>query len=245
MCTVVVQVPEAPDGSVRLLAVRDEDPLRAWDPPGAWWPELPEVTGVRDRRAGGAWLATRGKRLSVLLNRAEAGNPHLPAASQRHSRGTLVLDDVTGVRVPESPQTASFNLVSATPGATAVTSWDGETVFRRNLEPGVHMIAHHDVDDPRSARIATWLPEFADLESLGNDWRTGWIELLARTAQIPVDDDRAIIRDNHAHGYPTASLLVCVAEIPQSPGRPVELQSAVLSGPAQWASPEFRPNPTQ
>ena len=94
MCTVVVQVPESASESVRLLAVRDEDPKREWDPPGAWWPKLAGVVGVRDRRAGGAWLATRDQRLSVLLNRAEPSHPHLPAPSGLQSRGSIVLEDV-------------------------------------------------------------------------------------------------------------------------------------------------------
>ncbi|WP_370429006.1 NRDE family protein, partial [Microbacterium sp. NRRL B-14842] len=56
MCTVVIDVEVA--GSARLLAVRDEDPAREWDALGEWWPEeYPGVIGIRDRRAGGAWLA--------------------------------------------------------------------------------------------------------------------------------------------------------------------------------------------
>lgn len=239
MCTVVVQVPETSNGSVRLLAVRDEDPMRAWDPPGAWWPELPGVVGVRDRRAGGAWLATREARLSVLLNRAEAAHPHLPAASGLLSRGALVLDEVTDVGMPDPPRTASFNLVATRPGAATVTSWDGESLLQRKLQPGMHMIAHHDVDDRRSARIEAWLPEFSKLEALGSDWRDGWVDLLTRSAQLPVTDDRAIIRDNHTHGYTTASLLVCIAEIPSSPDAAVALESAILAHPAAWDSPEF------
>ena len=54
MCTVIVHVPEDSTAAIRVLAVRDEDPARAWDPLGAWWPELPGVVGVRDTRAGGA-----------------------------------------------------------------------------------------------------------------------------------------------------------------------------------------------
>lgn len=37
MCTVVIDAADA--ASVRLLAVRDEDPQREWDALGAWWPE--------------------------------------------------------------------------------------------------------------------------------------------------------------------------------------------------------------
>lgn len=243
MCTVIVQVPETVGGSVRLLAVRDEDPMRAWDPPGAWWPELPGVVGVRDRRAGGAWLASRDQRLSVLLNRAESSHPSLPAPSGLLSRGSIVLDDVMGVRMPDPPRTASFNLITVRSGTASATSWDGETLLHSDLEPGMHMIAHHDIDDLRSARIEKWLPEFMKLASLGSEWREGWLALLAESAQLPVSDDRAIIRDNHTHGYPTASLLVCIAEIPATPSTAVQLESAILATPAVWGSPEFVPAP--
>ena len=60
MCTVIVSVPNAPGAPTRLLAVRDEDPARPWNPLGAWWPERDDrIVGVRDVRAGGAWLAAQ------------------------------------------------------------------------------------------------------------------------------------------------------------------------------------------
>jgi len=47
MCTVVIRVPEKPDDAVQVLAVRDEDPARGWDPLGESWPEHPGIIGVR------------------------------------------------------------------------------------------------------------------------------------------------------------------------------------------------------
>lgn len=246
MCTVVVEVPESPAGAVRLLAVRDEDPGRAWDAPGEWWPDLhPGVIGVRDRRANGAWLAARPAdgRLAVILNRAEATGPGHPQGSNGLvSRGGLVLDAVGGREPGDRPETASFNLVSVDPGGATVTSWDGETLGRERLEPGVHMLAHHDVDDAdRTPRIATWLPEFRALAGLGGEWREEWIALLARTARLPAGDDRAIIRDNRGHGYPTLSLLACIAEIgADTPGvGAMRLDTAVLETPARWSGRGF------
>ena len=77
MCTVIIRIPHD-DAAVQLLAVRDEDPGRGWDPLGAWWPDHPGVVGVRDRRAGGAWLAAEpaSGRLAVVLNRE--GAPDIP-----------------------------------------------------------------------------------------------------------------------------------------------------------------------
>ena len=248
MCTVLVEVPVSKTEAVRVLAVRDEDPARAWDPPGEWWADRPGVLGVRDRRAGGAWLAAAPQqgRLSVILNRADVYSAGLPAgANGLASRGALVLDAVAGDQLPEPPKTAGFNLVTISGGSVTVSSWDGEVLARSELAPGVHMIAHHDVDDPRSARIAKWLPEFRKLAGLGQTWRERWIDLLAQTAQLSAGDDRAIIRDNRGHGYETLSLLVCTAEIRSADaadgsGASVELDSATLEEPAVWGSPEFR-----
>lgn len=250
MCTVVVEVPTAPSEAVRLLAVRDEDPARPWDPPGPWWRERPGVIGVRDRRAGGAWLAaypTRG-RLSVILNRPDIYSQGVPSPSNGPaSRGTLVLDAVAGRPLPNPLRTAGFNLVSVDGRRVVVTSWDGEALMRQELEPGMHMIAHHDVNDPRSARIDAWLPEFQSLAGRDEHWRESWLALLERSAELPSDDDRAIIRDNRSHGYETLSLLVCTAEVRGSsehgaslPGSgSVGLESATLAQPAVWDAPEF------
>ena len=58
MCTVIIHVGESPSEPIRLVAIRDEDPARPWNPLGRWWPDTHSgVVGVRDVRAGGAWLA--------------------------------------------------------------------------------------------------------------------------------------------------------------------------------------------
>ncbi len=241
MCTVIVEVPGDPSGAVRLLAVRDEDPARPWDAPGAWWPsERPGVVGVRDRRANGAWLAAAPAqgRLAVLLNRAETGGRGAPeAGNPLASRGGLVLDAVSGAEMPAHPRTANFNLVSIAGRSVALTTWDGEQRLRTELDPGVHMVAHHDLDDPRTERIETWLPRFRELAGApAAAWRHEWIALLDRSAALDPADERAIIRDNRSHGYPTLSLLACVAEV--SAGG-VALSTATLATPSLWNHPEF------
>ena len=235
MCTVVVQVPVDPAAPVRLLAVRDEDPQRAWDPPGPWWPDThPGVVGVRDRRAGGAWLAAdsaRG-RLAVILNRADVLPDDAPAAS----RGGVVLDAVDG-RAPEgAPTTHGFNLVDvdfgAVGGRARVSMWDAASLRSVDLAPGTHMIAHDDVDDPRTARIVRWRDDFAAASSrLDIDGFEPWLDLLHRTTETPATDDAAIIRDNRPYGIPTLSLLVCTATISS---HRVDLAAGVLDEPGRW-----------
>lgn len=219
--------------TVRLLAVRDEDPQREWDAPGEWWPETyPGVRGVRDRRAGGAWLAVNPstRRLAVLLNRADVLD--LPD-DRAVSRGSLALESVSG----RSPQGAvpmhGFNLVEVGPDGARVLSWDGQQLVETPIAAGTHMIAHDDLDDEGTARIATWLPEFRALgpTSESSDWAGDWIALLAESARLSPEDDRAIIRDNRPHGFPTQSLLYCTASV--TPDQ-VDLDYRALPTPAHW-----------
>ncbi|MFC5337575.1 NRDE family protein [Leucobacter denitrificans] len=250
MCTAIIEVPRDSSRATRMLAVRDEDRNRPWDPPGQWWPELPGVIGVRDRLANGAWLAASPGRgtLAVLLNRAPGGPTHgagthadeltlrfshaTPATSGLRSRGSIVLAAAQGLPVSDHPGTGAFNLVEVSGSTARVTTWDGARVTRTDLEPGVHMIAHHEVNDPTTARIARWLPEFRALEGLADEsWRAKWIALLDRTTDLHPDDDRAIVRDNTVHGYPTQSLLMCTAEVRRGSGvsgAEVELDYRVL-----------------
>lgn len=220
MCTVIVHVPSDAGEPVRLLAVRDEDPQRSWDPLGPWWPELPHVVGVRDRRAGGAWLAadTVGGAVAVILNRADVvADDGEPLAS----RGHVVLDAVTApadaadvpARDAVVPRTHGYNLVEVRAGGVRVTMWDGETVRVVDLAPGIHMIAHDDVDDAATARIAAWHDAFAAPSADDAQWWEGWLDVLERTSAVGPVDDRAIVRDNRPFGYPTLSLLVCAASV--------------------------------
>lgn len=216
----------------RLLAVRDEDPEREWDDLGEWWPEqYPGVIGIRDRRAGGAWLAvdTEARRLAVLLNRADVVD--LPAEGVA-SRGSLALESVAG-RSPSGPLAMhGFNLLEVDADGARVLSWDGAALRETAVPPGVHMIAHDDLDDPRTARIDAWLPAFRDAAGGDHDELDRWLDVLAESAALDKDDDRAIIRDNHVHGYPTMSLLYCVAEVSAAN---MEIHSHPLAQPAEWS----------
>lgn len=233
MCTVILHVPDRPGGPIRVLAVRDEDPARAWDPPGPWWPDThPGVIGVRDARAGGAWLAVDGAagRLAVILNRRD-----VPGATA--SRGAVVLDAVAG-RAPGEVRTNGFNLVVVEGSGARVYAWEGGMLRETPLPPGVHMIAHDEVDDDATPRIARWLPEFRGADA--GAWPGTWLDVLTRSAVLDSADDAAIVRDNRAHGISTLSLLVCTAEV--SPGA-VELAWAALDEPGRWTAPPLHPAP--
>lgn len=165
----------------------------------------------------------------MLVNRA---TPPVDPADAPESRGTLPLAAIAGEPVPERPRTEGFNLIEVDGGRCRVTSWDGTELSTQELLPGVHMVAHDDVDDPRTARIRRWLPEFAALAGLPDDeWREAWLGLLRSTTAVSPLDDQAIIRDNRPRGIPTMSLLLCTAEVRSGQ---VELHPMALSSPGSW-----------
>ena len=94
------------------------------------------------------------------------------------------------------------------------------------------MIAHDDVDDPATPRIARWLGEFrAASIAEGERWWMPWVEILERSSALESTDDQAIIRDNRPHGYPTLSLLACVASVSDDG---IELSYGELTEPGHW-----------
>lgn len=235
MCTVIITVPGDHTRPVRLLAVRDEDPAREWNRLGAWWPDdHPGVVGIRDVRAGGAWLAAdpAARRLAVLLNRHDLSGR---ADSEVHTRGTVALESVTGRPPGERPPTRGFNLVEVTAHTARVVSWNGLESRTVELTPGTHMIAHDDVDDPATTRIARWLPEFRAAASAppagDRAWWRGWLEIVERSADLPGDDDAAIIRRQSFEGIPSYSLLMCVATVGDDG---LDVRDAPLTTPGEW-----------
>jgi hypothetical protein len=236
VCTVIITVPQTPSDPVRLLAIRDEDPGRPWDRLGASWPDAyPGVVGIRDARAGGAWLAadSANRRLAVLLNRADLSDR--PDAHVQ-TRGTIALESVAGRPPSQHPQTRGFNLVEVTAHTARVVSWNGVELTAVDLPPGTHMVAHDDVDDAGTARIAHWLPEFRDAapHTVAEDesaWWDGWLSIIERSAKLPGDDETAIIRRQSFEGTPSYSLLVAVATVGENG---IDVRDAPLPTPGEW-----------
>lgn len=198
---------------VVLLGLRDEAVDRPWDPPSAWWPELGEnVRGVRDREAGGAWLATNDvpARAAVVLNRHE----QIAEPSGGYtSRGVLPLGAVTGALTgPEDPATRAFNLVSADERHVDFTRWDGSSVQTQPLPAGVHMITHEGPDVASVPRELRWLPEFRRAGRPAGDLETGswgdWLSILRASSSLATNDPEALFRSDVVDGHHYASLSV-------------------------------------
>lgn len=227
MCTVVIDVPRNPGEPVRLLAVRDEDRDRPWRGLGPWWPERDGVVGVRDDRAGGAWLAVdpAAARLAVLLNREDLSDR---GDDEVVSRGSIPLDAV-GDGIPDHPATRGFNLVEVDADGAHLVEWDGLVARRTRLTPGTHMVAHHAVDDPGTPRIARWLESFRAAGLAGGpEWWMPWLDVVERAT---ADPSASVLRRDEHDGHVLESLLVCAASIgPEG----VDVREATLREPGRW-----------
>ncbi len=141
MCTVVCRWSADGEFPVQMLALRDELASRAFDLPGAWWPDQPDVIGGRDRQAGGSWCVSdvRTGMTGVVLNRPERRE----AAAGASSRGVLPLLAVQhGEQWPQFIDVigmASFNLVLARPSGLRWWSFDGERLDDKELIAGTYM----------------------------------------------------------------------------------------------------------
>ncbi|HEX4655263.1 MAG TPA: NRDE family protein [Mycobacteriales bacterium] len=160
----------SPGRPTQILALRDELTTRAFDDPGEWWPELPDVIGGRDQVAGGTWCASRvGTGVTALvLNRpqkraADAGAPSrgvLPLLAVEHEQGWAAHLDPEGM--------ASFALVLVTP--VHVTTWDFDGAHLTENAPGAgtHMVTSGGIEDGKAERYLDAFRSAADAD----EWRT-------------------------------------------------------------------------
>lgn len=227
MCTVVIDVPQTAGEPVRLLAVRDEERDRPWRGLGPWWPEHGGILGVRDDRAGGAWLAVdpEAGRLAVLLNRQDLSSR---SDDEVVSRGSIPLDAV-GAGIPERPSTRGFNLVEVDADGAHLVEWDGLVARRSRIAPGTHMVAHHAVDDPATPRIGRWLDDFRRAGiGHGDDWWMPWLDVVAHATSDP---SASVLRRDAHDGHVLESLLLCVATVGPDG---VDVRQATPAEPGRW-----------
>lgn len=222
MCTVVVHC--APAAPVLLLALRDERVGRAFDDPGAWWPEQPHVVGGRDRVAGGTWCATdtTSGTTALVLNgtRKPTGDPGAP------SRGVLPLlalqhGGAWPARV-ELAGMASFELALARPAGLDVWTWDGQQLRAVRRGAGTHMLTAGAQEQGRSDRH---LPAFTAAVSA-----PAWLAVVR--GSVPSDEPDALLVH---HPYAGGSFATVFAQLVQAePGRVDVEHSRAPSDPGSW-----------
>ena len=207
MCTVVVRW--SAQQPVQILALRDELTTREFDDPDAWWPELPDVVGGRDRTAGGTWCASRVSTgvSALVLNRpqkrmADPGAPSrgvLPLLAVEHERKWMAHLDLEGM--------ASFALVLVTPGALTTWAFDGATLTEDVATAGTHMITSGGVEDGKAGRYLDAFTSADDTDS--------WRALVRRDA--PSDDLTELVVRRELNGLVYATVFGQLIE--SEPGR--------------------------
>jgi hypothetical protein len=192
MCTVVLLLRPGHPVPVMLAANRDERVDRAWDPPGAWWPDRPGVVAGRDRTGGGTWLGiNRHGLVAAVLNRPGSLGPapdkrsrgELPLLALAHDAAESATREITAL---DAAAWRSFNLVLADRTGAVFVRGPGQGRPRaERLPPGIHMITAHDPDDLGSPRVARHLPRFRAATSPdADDWHA-WRAILADTSGEP------------------------------------------------------------
>ena len=151
MCLIAIAWQARSDLPLLVAANRDEWRDRPAKP-AHWWPERPEIFAGRDLQAGGTWMGvTRTGRFAAVTNFRDPSDRRATA----RSRGTLVTAFLVGNETPArflSSLSASaseyngFNLiVGDAAGLFYFASREGQP---RALEPGVHAISNHLMDEP-------------------------------------------------------------------------------------------------
>jgi uncharacterized protein with NRDE domain len=214
MCTAILLLRPGHAWPVLLAANRDERLDRAWDPPRAWWNDLPGMIGGRDRSAGGTWMALgTGGVLAAVLNRPGSLGP----APGKRSRGELPLlaasapDAETAVRRLGGLDASGwrpFNMVVADSRQAWFLRGRGTgTVEAEALPEGVSMVTAHDPNDITSPRIRRHLPRFQAVvppEPSSGDWQS-WEALLADDTPDPVDGAAGMLNIVPDGGFGTVS----------------------------------------
>jgi len=191
MCTVIIHRRADHDWPLILAANRDEMIDRPWLAPARHWPDRPEITAGQDSLAGGTWIGINDHGVvAAILN----GHGALGPAEGYRSRGELpleVLDHADAAAAAEALQDINpnayrpFNLVIADNRdaycvSVAATDW-GARAEVKPLPYGVSMITARGVNDDRSPRTRSYLPQFrraAVPDPETGDWRD-WRALLS------------------------------------------------------------------
>ena len=151
MCLIAIAWQARRDLPLMVAANRDEwreRPTQA----AHWWPERAELLAGRDLQAGGTWMGiTRGGRFAAVTNFRDPSDKR----STARSRGTLVTEFLFGSDTPArflanlSPRAHEYNGFNIIVGDGASLFYFGSREGQpRAIEPGVHAISNHVLDEP-------------------------------------------------------------------------------------------------
>jgi uncharacterized protein with NRDE domain len=240
VCTILLAWRHVPGAPVVLAANRDEFLERPSLPPHVLR-TTPLVAGGQDALAGGTWLAVRadGTVAAVTNRRSEQRDP------TRRSRGELPLA-LLDARTDQAARAFlerlrptdynPFNALYVSPGLGLVAHAHGDAVDLRVLDPGLHVLTVHDLDDRGQAKVdflarrfaalpAGTAPELLDameelLRDHGEPGRDGVDAACVHgdlygtvsSSSVSVDDERRIVY-RHAPGRPCVTPHTDVSEL--------------------------------
>lgn len=230
VCTVVVSYEPGSAWPMLVLAVRDEFLGRPWLPPGAHWPQHPDLIGGLDRQAGGTWLAVgpEVRRVACVLNgvgiqaaakdltrrpanTAEPSRERSKAAEPKRSRGILPLLGAAGRDLPEDlTDVDPFHLVIADLSGAHMVSWDGEHSRHIAFDVGSTVVVNNglDAEQPRAARLATQLAQSSRPDP-SVSWEP-WLTIAAGMDVERTDPQALILRhvfEDRVYGSSSVSLV--------------------------------------
>lgn len=184
MCTLVILRRPGQRWPLLLAANRDEMQDRPWRAPGRHWPDRPHVVAGMDELAGGSWLGLNDDGVVAgVLNRPGSLGP----APGMRSRGELVLEALDHADAASAVAALSNLSPEAYRPFNLMVADDRDAFWLRLAEdgpgrvesdkiaPGLSMITAHDLNDPASARVRTFLPRLrAAPEPDPDDPKAGW-----------------------------------------------------------------------
>lgn len=151
MCLIALAWKARADLPLAVAANRDEWRARPTQP-AHWWPDPPRIFAGRDLEAGGTWMGiTRNGRFAAVTNFRDPSDKR----STARSRGGLVAGFLAGDDSAEAylarlaPHASEYNgfnlIVGDGAGLWYFGSREGEA---RPIEPGVHGLSNHLLDEP-------------------------------------------------------------------------------------------------
>jgi uncharacterized protein with NRDE domain len=188
VCLIAIAWRARRDLPLLVAANRDEWRERPAKP-AHWWPEHPDLLAGRDLQAGGTWMGvTRGGRFAAVTNFRDPSDKR----SMARSRGTLVTEFLVGRDSPArflsnlSARAHEYNGFNLIVGDGASLFYFGSREGQpRAIEPGVHALSNHLLDEPWPKVVAARL---AMEVALADDEPTGVLFDLLSDASTPPDE---------------------------------------------------------
>ena len=151
MCLIVVAWRCRADLPLAVAANRDEWRDRPAEP-AHWWPDHPGLLAGRDLKAGGTWMGvTRSGRFAAVTNFRDPADRR----STARSRGGLVTGFLDGAESAPAylariaASAAEYNAFNLIVGDAATLWYFGSREGgARPIEPGVHGLSNHVLDEP-------------------------------------------------------------------------------------------------